>query len=144
MCRRPAGSRLYSPRPGDAHAFGSLALARPPVPALQGPPVPVIPPHLNGASLVTATTNTSRDAPPAADLDLLTPRQHDVVHQCLLRGYYAIPRRTTLRTLAKDLGISTTSLSLLLRRAEARLVQHHFHDLMRSRTSEDKVDLRTR
>lgn len=52
---------------------------------------------------------------------VLTPRQDAILRECVRRGYYDIPRRTTLRALAKELGLSATSLSLLLRRAEARL-----------------------
>lgn len=56
---------------------------------------------------------------------MLTPRQQELLAYCRAHGYYDIPRRTTLRSLAKDLGISSTSLSLVLRRAEARVVAAH-------------------
>lgn len=55
----------------------------------------------------------------------LTARQDELLRFCVSRGYYAIPRRMTLRMLAAELLISTTSLSLALRRAEAKLVLHH-------------------
>ena len=61
-----------------------------------------------------------QDAPaPAASL---TPRQAELLRYCVSRGYCAIPRRATLRRLGQELGISTTSLSLALRRAEAKIV----------------------
>jgi predicted DNA binding protein len=53
---------------------------------------------------------------------VLTARQEELLLHCLGRGYYEIPRRTTLRALAKELGISSASLSLVLRRAEAKVV----------------------
>lgn len=53
----------------------------------------------------------------------LTERQLDVLLHCLGRGYYEIPRRSTLRALGLELGITATSLSLLLRRAEAKIIR---------------------
>lgn len=53
----------------------------------------------------------------------LTARQEEVLLYCENHGYYEIPRRATLRQLAKGLGISATSLSLILRRGEAKLVR---------------------
>lgn len=52
----------------------------------------------------------------------LTQRQAELLQFCKDRGYYEIPRRATLRGLAKDLGISSTALSKSLRRAEARIL----------------------
>jgi hypothetical protein len=56
------------------------------------------------------------------DAPALTPRQAELLQFCVERGYYSIPRRTTLRKLSAQLGISSTSLSLALRRAEAKLM----------------------
>lgn len=53
---------------------------------------------------------------------VLTDRQREVLSHVVARGYYQIPRTTTLRKLARELGISTTSLSLILRRAELKIV----------------------
>lgn len=53
----------------------------------------------------------------------LTPRQAEILAHCIERGYYTIPRRVTLRTLGAELGITATSLSLALRRAEAKIVK---------------------
>lgn len=55
----------------------------------------------------------------------LTARQAELLDHCVRRGYYSIPRGATLRTLAAELGISTTSLSLALRRAEAKIILGH-------------------
>lgn len=52
----------------------------------------------------------------------ITPRQAELLQYCVERGYYSIPRRAPLRRLARELGISTTSLSLALRRAEAKII----------------------
>lgn len=62
---------------------------------------------------------------PAHDDDArprLTTRQDELLRHCVERGYYDIPRATTLRHLAAELGISMTSLSLTLRRAESKIV----------------------
>jgi predicted DNA binding protein len=55
-------------------------------------------------------------------LDALTARQRSLLLHCYAGGYYEIPRRATLRAMAKGLGISATTLSLVLRRAEAKVV----------------------
>lgn len=52
----------------------------------------------------------------------LTDHQEALLRECVAAGYYSIPRKVTLRGLAGRLGLSTTSLSLTLRRAEARIV----------------------
>jgi predicted DNA binding protein len=53
---------------------------------------------------------------------VLTPRQAELLGHCIKRGYYDIPRKATLRTLGAELGITATSLSLALRRAEAKII----------------------
>jgi len=57
-----------------------------------------------------------------APIPVLTHRQAELLQYCVTRGYYSIPRRASLRVLSGELGISTTSLSLALRRAEAKIV----------------------
>ena len=52
----------------------------------------------------------------------LTARQAELLKHCVQRGYYSIPRRMTLRELGAEIGISATSLSLALRRAEAKII----------------------
>lgn len=65
-------------------------------------------------------------APPVViPLPVLTPRQAELLLFCVEGGYYRIPRRLTLRQLATQLGISATSLSLALRRAEAKIMGYH-------------------
>ena len=52
----------------------------------------------------------------------LTARQAELLRHCIQRGYYSIPRRMTLRELGAEIGISATSLSLALRRAEGKII----------------------
>ncbi len=54
---------------------------------------------------------------------LLTQRQHEALAQALASGYYDIPREIRLTDLADAMGMSQSSLSELLRRAERRLVE---------------------
>lgn len=53
----------------------------------------------------------------------LTDRQREVLARAYERGYYASPRGTTLTALADDLGVSKSTASELLHRAEGRLVE---------------------
>jgi len=62
---------------------------------------------------------------PGAMMPVLTKRQAELLRFCVARGYYSIPRRATLRRLSGELGISTTSLSLALRRAEGKIILAH-------------------
>ncbi len=55
----------------------------------------------------------------------LTDRQEEVVRMACDLGYYDIPRRTDLNELAKRLGIGKSTLDVILRRAEGKLVRCH-------------------
>jgi len=55
----------------------------------------------------------------------LTPGQEEALRAAVEHGYYAVPRRASLRAIAQSLGVSASSLSERLRRAEARLVMRH-------------------
>ncbi|MHB1261418.1 MAG: helix-turn-helix domain-containing protein [Thermoplasmatota archaeon] len=70
--------------------------------------------------VLTIQQLVGRDAHKTA---VLTARQEELLLHCYAEGYYEIPRRSTLRSLAKGLGISSASLSLVLRRAEAKVVE---------------------
>lgn len=59
------------------------------------------------------------------DNGILTSTQLEALDAALEAGYYDIPRDVTLRELAERLGVSASSLSERIRRAEARLVQTH-------------------
>jgi hypothetical protein len=64
---------------------------------------------------------------PALRGAILTRRQDELLLHCYQRGYYDIPRQANLLLLAKGLGISPASLSMVLRRAEARIVDAYAH-----------------
>jgi predicted DNA binding protein len=66
-------------------------------------------------------TQSQQDRIPQARARL-TARQREILLHCVRCGYYDIPRKMTLRQVAREVGISSTSLSLLLRRAERELV----------------------
>lgn len=61
----------------------------------------------------------------AGDNGILTSTQLEALGAALEAGYYDIPRDVTLRDLAESLGVSASSLSERIRRAEARLVRTH-------------------
>lgn len=52
----------------------------------------------------------------------LTDRQQEIVRAAIAAGYYEIPRQTTQRNLATDLGLSQRTIGEHLRRAEAKIV----------------------
>lgn len=54
---------------------------------------------------------------------VLTRRQHDALTQALASGYLDVPRQIRLTDLAQDMGMSQSSLSELLRRAQHRLIE---------------------
>lgn len=56
---------------------------------------------------------------------LLTPRQEEVLARAVAEGYYRVPRDITLVQLARKCGVSTSSLSEILRRAEGRVIQSY-------------------
>lgn len=56
--------------------------------------------------------------------DSLTRRQQDVLQHAHDRGYYDVPRRTTLSELANDLGIDQSTVAEHLRRAENNMFTH--------------------
>jgi predicted DNA binding protein len=80
-------------------------------------------PRADAASEARGALDPSASVKAHDDRTNLTERQLDVLLHCLRRGYYEIPRRSTLRTLGQELGITATSLSLLLRRAEAKIIR---------------------
>jgi hypothetical protein len=55
----------------------------------------------------------------------LTPRQDRALREAARQGYYKVPREAHLEQLAAHLGTSPAALSELLRRAEARIVEHY-------------------
>ncbi len=57
-----------------------------------------------------------------ADVDSLTSRQRSIMETALEEGYFDYPRRITLRQLAKTLGVSASTVSEVLRRAEKKIL----------------------
>jgi hypothetical protein len=56
---------------------------------------------------------------------LLTDRQQECLRTADRLGYFEVPRRSTLATVAEELGVDTSTASETLRRATARLVAAH-------------------
>lgn len=56
-------------------------------------------------------------------LDRLTPEQRDALSRAAKRGYFEVPRRTTLQELAGQLDISDTAVSQRLRRGIMNLLE---------------------
>ncbi|WP_246998739.1 helix-turn-helix domain-containing protein [Halosolutus gelatinilyticus] len=53
----------------------------------------------------------------------LTDRQKEIVRAAIAAGYYDVPRRTTQRDLATELGLSQRTIGDHLQRAEAKIIQ---------------------
>lgn len=65
----------------------------------------------------------TRDGDSEPPGDGLTDRQHEALRTAYELGYFDIPRRASLEDVAADLGISASSVSERLRRAQTQLVQ---------------------
>ncbi len=57
-----------------------------------------------------------------ADVESLTSRQRSIVEVALEEGYFDYPRRIMLRSLAKKVGVSASTVSEVLRRAEKKIL----------------------
>lgn len=64
----------------------------------------------------------------AESAGLLTDRQREVVGVARRAGYYEVPRRTTLQTVAERVDIDKSTASEILRRAEGRLVDWYLRE----------------
>lgn len=90
---------------------------------------------LEAEPVVPLITNAVRCRPvQPTTLDAeLTRRQFEALASAVAEGYYEIPHRIDLRTLASTTGYSLGSVSELLRRAEASVLSHYIDTkLMRS------------
>ena len=56
----------------------------------------------------------------------LTARQEEIARIAFEFGYFEFPRRTPLNRLASQLGISSATLSEILRRAEKNILSRYF------------------
>ncbi|MWV39413.1 MULTISPECIES: helix-turn-helix domain-containing protein [Natrialba] len=55
----------------------------------------------------------------------LTDRQREVLEAAVREGYFDVPRECLLEELADDLGVDTSTASVVIRRGESRLVKWH-------------------
>lgn len=62
------------------------------------------------------------------DTDELTMRQEQITRMAFERGYFDFPRRIGLRELAKMFGISTSTLSEILRKGQRRIMMRYFNE----------------
>jgi predicted DNA binding protein len=73
-----------------------------------------------------------------ADVENLTSHQRSLVQTALEEGFFDYPRRITLRQLSKKMGISASTASEVLRRAERKiLASYQTHDNMRELEEKD-------
>lgn len=81
--------------------------------------------HLSAAGMaytVEYVKRTDATAPPA----VLTSRQSEVLAVALDRGFFAIPREATVADVADEVGVSKSTASDILRRAQRNLTQWYF------------------
>jgi len=62
------------------------------------------------------------------DKDALTARQEQITRMAFERGYYDFPRSIGLRQLAKIFGVSTSTLSEILRKGQRRIMARYFKE----------------
>ena len=62
------------------------------------------------------------------DADGLTQAQYEALRVAYERGYFEIPRSTSLTLLSEELGVSDNAVSERLRRAQSTLCERLFHD----------------
>jgi predicted DNA binding protein len=73
-----------------------------------------------------------------ADVENLTSHQRNLVQTALEEGFFDYPRRITLRQLSKKMGISASTASEVLRRAERKiLASYQTHDNMQELEEKD-------
>jgi len=62
---------------------------------------------------------------------MLTDRQEQVVSLAYKLGYFEFPKKVNLSQLASKVGVSKSTLSEVLRAAEAKILHAYFHGLMK-------------
>jgi predicted DNA binding protein len=60
--------------------------------------------------------------------ELLTERQTEIIRIAYQWGYFDYPRRTTVRSIAKALGISASTLSETLRKGQKKVIEAYFKE----------------
>lgn len=53
----------------------------------------------------------------------LTPRQREILHRAVAEGYFDVPRRISLTVLAMEIGVASSTLSVMLAVIEKKLVE---------------------
>ncbi|MDE1820500.1 MAG: helix-turn-helix domain-containing protein [Euryarchaeota archaeon] len=71
------------------------------------------------------------------DAVALTPRQVEVLREAARRGFYDVPRKTSLSELARRLHRSPAAVGKVLRRAEGTLAQEHLRRVAPAATEAD-------
>lgn len=85
--------------------------------------------HADSTVTVDVPLQAAASTPPPRVVEaMLTPRQETALTLAVKAGYYDLPRKTDLQWLADSMGIGTSSLSELLRRAESRLARAHIEN----------------
>ena len=59
------------------------------------------------------------------DTKMLTAKQEDIIRTAYARGYYDFPKRIGVRELAEMFGISTATLSEILRRGQKKIIEQY-------------------
>lgn len=75
-------------------------------------------------SIDSVTSGTAGESP----TELLSPRQKETIALALERGYFDVPRQTTMVQLADELGISDQAVSARIRRGVKKLTKQEFTD----------------
>ena len=75
---------------------------------------------------------TVKDVSNAFHDELLTERQREIMGIAYRAGYFEFPRKNDLTEIAADLAIRPSTLSEILRRAEAKIVKHYIETMQSS------------
>ncbi len=57
----------------------------------------------------------------------LTQRQEDIIHIAFEKGYYDLPKKTTIDSLAKLFKVSPSTLAEILQRGERKIITQYFN-----------------
>ena len=61
---------------------------------------------------------------------LLTKRQREVFELALRRGYWSTPREVTLTKLSAELGISKSTLSVILHAIQGKIIERYYEEIL--------------
>ena len=66
----------------------------------------------------------------SSDEKLLTKRQREVFELAFRRGYWSAPREITLTELSSELGISKSTLSVMLHSIESKVIDKYYDEIL--------------